>query len=100
MTVKQLNRLVCKYTGANKTDDDFREMIEIFFQYHLALLDGDIEYSPDMTSKRYSYRIAEEVYNEEFDQVDEGKTVGYLTAVKCWRAGDLEQPYEILAYVS
>ena len=100
MTIKQLNRLVNKYNGYNKTDRDFKSMIDVFAQYGLMLLNGNIEYSDDMTSKRYNYRIVEEVYNEEFNQVDEGKTVGYLTAMKCWRTDDLEQPFEILAYVS
>lgn len=100
MTIKQLNRLVDKYNGYNKTDNDFRNLFSLFGLYKLMLLDGEINYSPDMTSKRYNYRIVEEVYNEEFDQIDEGKTIGYLTAVQSWRTDDLEQPFEILAYVS
>lgn len=100
MTIKQLNRLIDKYNGYNKTDNDFRNLFSLFGLYKLMLLDGEINYSPDMTSKRYNYRIAEEVYNEEFDQIDEGKTIGYLTVVQCWRTNDLEQPFEILAYVS
>lgn len=100
MTARQLNKLVCKYNGFGKTDKDFKDLFELFEQYGLMLLDGDIKYSPDMTSKKYTYRIANEVYNEEFNQVEEGKTVGYFTALKCWRTNDLEQPYEILSYVS
>ena len=100
MTINRLNKFVSKYNGYGKTDIDFKNMFDVFTQYGLMLLDGNIEYSDDMTSKRYNYRIVEEVYNEEFDQIEEGKTVGYLTAMKCWRTDDLEQPFEILVYVS
>lgn len=100
MTIRQLNNLVSKYCGRHKTDNDFTALVTLFSQYKLMLVDGDIRYSPDMTSKRYNYRIVEEVYNEEFDQIEEGKTVGYFTAMKCWNTTDLEEPFEVLAYVS
>lgn len=96
MTIRQLNNLVSKYCGRHKTDDDFTALITLFSQYKLMLVDGDIRYSPDMTSKRYNYRIEEEACDKDLNH----KTVGYFTAMKCWNTTDLEEPYEILAYVS
>ena len=98
MTRRQVNNLIYEYNGYNKTDDDFVKMIRTFYDNSFQLLDGQIEYTPDMTSKRYSYRVAELKFDENEDVI-EGKTIGYLSAVKYFLRG-LDNPFEILAYVS
>ena len=98
MTRRKINNLIYHHNGHGKTDADFNAIIQTFYANGLQLLEGNIEYSPDMTNKRYSYRVAELKYDE-YEDVCEGKTIGYLSAVKYFLSG-LDKPYEILAYVS
>ena len=99
MTTRQLNTMVDKYNGLGKTDKDFVDMLLEIQSKDLLLFDGENDYDSSMTRKDYRYRICE-LKIDEFEQVVEGKTIGYLRAMKCWRTKDLEMPFEILAYVS
>jgi hypothetical protein len=98
MTAKRANALITGYNGYGKTDDDFTAMIHSLNAGGLSLMDGEVEYSPDMTNKHYFYRLAEDRYDNNGDWY-EGKTVGWLSAYKCFVRG-IDNLYEILAYVS
>lgn len=98
MTIRKLNNMIYGFNGYEKEDNDFTAMIHTLHNAGMMLMDGEIEYNSDMTNKHYKYRLAETIIDE-YDQVVDGKTIGYLSAYKCFVNG-IEKPYEILAYVS
>jgi hypothetical protein len=98
MTKNKANKLIQDFNGYNKTDGDFINMIHTLYNEGLSLLDGKVEYSNDMSNKHYFYKVVEDKYDEKDDWL-EGKTIGYLSAYKCFVRG-IDNNYEILAYIS
>lgn len=98
MTIRKANILIQPYQGYGKTESDFVAMIHSLSNAGLLLMDGDINYNNDMTNKHYVFRLSISTIDE-YDQVVEGKTVGYLTAYKCWARRN-DDRFEILAYIS
>ena len=96
--IKRLNRLIADFNGYGKEDRDFTAMVNVLYNNGYSLFDGKIKYTNDMTAKHYKYRIVKDSVDGNGDYC-EGKTVGYLTAYKSFVRG-IDNPYEILAYVS
>jgi len=92
---KQLNKAIDVFNGYNKEDYHFTAMMKTIYGYGsgMALVDGKVDYTDDMSRKEYHYRVV-----ENFEEEDE-RTVGYLSATKYFLRG-LDNPYEILVYVS
>ncbi|GHU51670.1 hypothetical protein AGMMS49975_05840 [Clostridia bacterium] len=98
-TIRKANDLIRNYQGYGKEDKDFTAMLHELYNAVLSLLNGEVEYNSDMTSKHYFYKVVEDKTDDETGEWYEGRTVGYLSAYKCFVRG-LDEPYEILAYVS
>jgi hypothetical protein len=98
MTLREIKKLVYGFNGFGKNDNDFTAMMRTITDNGMSLMDGEVEYNGDMTNKHYFFRVVEDKYDENGDWYD-GKTVGYLSAYKCFNRGP-DNPYEILAYIS
>lgn len=93
-----VNKLLSEFSGYGKTDNDFVAMFRKLYAMGLSLLDGDVDYNGDMTTKHYKYRVVTGSTDENGDWYEE-KTLGWLVADKCFING-IDKPYEILAYLS
>jgi DNA-binding winged helix-turn-helix (wHTH) protein len=90
---KGINKAIDVFNGHGKEDYHYNALIQTIYGRGFALVDGSAEYNNEMTQKRHNYRVVEN-YEEENE-----RTVGYLSVTKYFLNG-VDNPYEILAYVS